>query len=140
NDVTYCIIGLYLCIVFVFFFFQAEDGIRDRNVTGVQTCALPIYFNRDGVLDILSVDDRRVTTIMLVSPGPQDPSYQAAVNLPAGPNPNSIALGEFNRNGKLDIAVADFNNTVNGVGSLGIIHNNGTGSFQPFVSFPVATG
>src|SRR5699024_11332514 len=27
---------------FVLFFFQAEDGIRDRNVTGVQTCALPI--------------------------------------------------------------------------------------------------
>src|SRR5207248_8144592 len=25
------------------FFFQAEDGIRDRTVTGVQTCALPIY-------------------------------------------------------------------------------------------------
>src|SRR5689334_24701037 len=28
--------------VFVFFFFQAEDGIRDGTVTGVQTCALPI--------------------------------------------------------------------------------------------------
>ena len=28
--------------VFVFFFFQAEDGIRDDLVTGVQTCALPI--------------------------------------------------------------------------------------------------
>src|SRR5258706_4510940 len=27
----------------VFFFFQAEDGIRDWSVTGVQTCALPIY-------------------------------------------------------------------------------------------------
>src|SRR5699024_11765863 len=27
----------------LYFFFQAEDGIRDRNVTGVQTCALPIY-------------------------------------------------------------------------------------------------
>src|SRR5690606_11721210 len=27
---------------FVFFFFQAEDGIRDFHVTGVQTCALPI--------------------------------------------------------------------------------------------------
>src|SRR3712207_8040173 len=27
---------------FVFFFFQAEDGIRDIGVTGVQTCALPI--------------------------------------------------------------------------------------------------
>src|SRR5699024_11763716 len=29
-------------ICFLCFFFQAEDGIRDRNVTGVQTCALPI--------------------------------------------------------------------------------------------------
>src|SRR5437870_11241693 len=28
---------------FFFFFFQAEDGIRDGHVTGVQTCALPIY-------------------------------------------------------------------------------------------------
>src|SRR5699024_11457688 len=37
-----------------YFFFQAEDGIRDRNVTGVQTCALPIFQGyaegiRDGV-------------------------------------------------------------------------------------------
>src|SRR5207249_7927662 len=30
------------------FFFQAEDGIRDRNVTGVQTCALPIYVQSPG--------------------------------------------------------------------------------------------
>src|SRR5690606_774933 len=29
------------------FFFQAEDGIRDFHVTGVQTCALPIYLGRD---------------------------------------------------------------------------------------------
>src|SRR5690625_27506 len=33
-----------------FFFFQAEDGIRDGHVTGVQTCALPIF-------DVLLVDD-----------------------------------------------------------------------------------
>src|SRR5216683_3427422 len=30
-------------ILFFFFFFQAEDGIRDLIVTGVQTCALPIF-------------------------------------------------------------------------------------------------
>src|SRR6266702_892 len=30
-----------------FFFFQAEDGIRAGHVTGVQTCALPIYTLRD---------------------------------------------------------------------------------------------
>src|SRR5438270_3522039 len=37
---------MYLILYFVyfnnFFFFQAEDGIRDLTVTGVQTCALPI--------------------------------------------------------------------------------------------------
>src|SRR5690625_6535559 len=33
---------LYWCL----FFFQAEDGIRDGHVTGVQTCALPIYLRR----------------------------------------------------------------------------------------------
>src|SRR5438093_9705076 len=30
-------------IILFFFFFQAEDGIRDWSVTGVQTCALPIF-------------------------------------------------------------------------------------------------
>src|SRR5947209_14432728 len=35
-----------MCILFCiyFFFFQAEDGIRDIGVTGVQTCALPISY------------------------------------------------------------------------------------------------
>src|SRR5438046_5304066 len=37
-DVTY--------FIYVFFFFQAEDGIRDWSVTGVQTCALPISLSR----------------------------------------------------------------------------------------------
>src|SRR5947208_9376229 len=34
---------LFFVCFFFFFFFQAEDGIRDDLVTGVQTCALPIY-------------------------------------------------------------------------------------------------
>src|SRR6266540_3368232 len=33
---------MIFCVSYFFFFFQAEDGIRDRDVTGVQTCALPI--------------------------------------------------------------------------------------------------
>src|SRR5699024_1560038 len=40
------------------FFFQAEDGIRDRNVTGVQTCALPIFFSLYDRFDkVLSVSE-----------------------------------------------------------------------------------
>src|SRR5260221_10271032 len=53
--------GLYSCNVYIkatqeesshLFFFQAEDGIRDHCVTGVQTCALPIlaqFTEHDGV-------------------------------------------------------------------------------------------
>src|SRR2546425_5242131 len=33
--------------MYIFFFFQAEDGIRDKLVTGVQTCALPILMEID---------------------------------------------------------------------------------------------
>src|SRR5207247_7764454 len=39
-------------------FFQAEDGIRDPLVTGVQTCALPIYAHRD-LATLLQCDQRR---------------------------------------------------------------------------------
>src|SRR2546430_14592435 len=38
-----------------FFFFQAEDGIRDLTVTGVQTCALPISNDRAGELPAAAV-------------------------------------------------------------------------------------
>src|SRR5438046_4081587 len=38
------LVWLLFFMVFIFvFFFQAEDGIRDWSVTGVQTCALPIF-------------------------------------------------------------------------------------------------
>src|SRR5271163_589404 len=38
-----------LGVCLLVFFFQAEDGIRDLIVTGVQTCALPIYLRWDGL-------------------------------------------------------------------------------------------
>src|SRR5687768_16505502 len=45
------------------FFFQAEDGIRDVAVTGVQTCALPIY---DELAQRLDVVERRAAADHLV--------------------------------------------------------------------------
>src|SRR5207245_4785594 len=41
----------YSCLERYGFFFQAEDGIRDATVTGVQTCALPIYLLRHDAAD-----------------------------------------------------------------------------------------
>src|SRR5205823_9254311 len=45
-----------------FFFFQAEDGIRDKLVTGVQTCALPILCSLSG-----KVVSRKVTVFPFLS-------------------------------------------------------------------------
>src|SRR2546425_9775505 len=41
----------------MFFFFQAEDGIRDKLVTGVQTCALPISNNQGLLKQALGNDE-----------------------------------------------------------------------------------
>src|SRR5690554_7595875 len=38
-----------------YFFFQAEDGIRDADVTGVQTCALPICVSAGGLSEAISL-------------------------------------------------------------------------------------
>src|SRR5689334_23590942 len=53
----YCIFCNLCCL---FFFFQAEDGIRDGTVTGVQTCALPISFNQYArALTLVRLSDSR---------------------------------------------------------------------------------
>src|SRR5256885_7267322 len=65
TDVAHCAIKAGPAIVVegfhshLLFFFQAEDGIRDYKVTGVQTCALPIYQ--------VDVDGRKIT--FLDTPG-----------------------------------------------------------------------
>ena len=44
GGVEYRVLSITTATLFRFvFFFQAEDGIRDRIVTGVQTCAPPIF-------------------------------------------------------------------------------------------------
>src|SRR5207302_6321281 len=55
--------------IFLHFFFQAEDGIRDFHVTGVQTCALPIYASIWKIFSALAVDDYDLHALTpLVSP------------------------------------------------------------------------
>src|SRR5437867_8021196 len=50
---------LFVCLL-SFFFFQAEDGIRDRTVTGVQTCALPILGERLEEVEVPPIDERHL--------------------------------------------------------------------------------
>src|SRR2546421_3807921 len=71
--------GLTYPSVFFFFFFQAEDGIRDLIVTGVQTCALPISagVGLEDRQDILGHKSGRITTHYSA---PEIGSLVAAVN------------------------------------------------------------
>src|SRR2546426_10218720 len=63
-----------------FFFFQAEDGIRDYKVTGVQTCALPIFkpILMSAALATLSVGVAQAAEMTLVNFGGANGNAQKA--------------------------------------------------------------
>src|SRR6266511_2194633 len=71
-------------VLFFFFFFQAEDGIRYFHVTGVQTCALPIS------LGVAAEDLRRLfAAVAVVDQGRSErwPAFVAGEDPCAGPDP-----------------------------------------------------
>src|SRR5699024_11598110 len=73
----------------VSFFFQAEDGIRDRNVTGVQTCALPISEGDSSAVDEADAEraslreDVEAMEVKTMLSGEYD-QREAVVNIRAG--------------------------------------------------------
>src|SRR5690606_39546710 len=82
------------------FFFQAEDGIRDFHVTGVQTCALPIFRPRDVGADVPAADG---------AAGPQQRAGNrgAAGTAPVHPGASAravLAPREYSRGGAAAIA------------------------------------
>src|SRR5687767_5816376 len=78
-SVLLCSIFIFVIIFFFFFyvwfffsfffFFQAEDGIRDKLVTGVQTCALPIYLDQEDVFALPAPLDWRMLWSLVELPG-----------------------------------------------------------------------
>src|SRR5699024_11248207 len=67
--------------LFVIFFFQAEDGIRDRNVTGVQTCALPIFIDSNILRNIIhSAGIDKASGVIEIGPGIGSLTEQLAIH------------------------------------------------------------
>src|SRR5690349_23037714 len=60
---------IFLNSLFFFFFFQAEDGIRDLYVTGVQTCALPISLPPGALPTLWQADERFIQSYLTAYPG-----------------------------------------------------------------------
>jgi len=56
-----------------------------------------------------------------------------AVNFAAGSNPQSLAVGDFNGDGKADLAVANYNS-----GNVSVLLGDGKGNFQPAMTFAPA--
>jgi hypothetical protein len=95
-------------------------------------------FNGDGRLDLAvanhgdsSAGDDGNLSILL---GNGDGTFQAASNIPVGKNPQSLAVGDFNGDGKLDLAVLNSGDT------LSVSIGNGDGTFQARVDYMTSTG
>src|SRR6266540_1686200 len=90
-----------------FFFFQAEDGIRDRDVTGVQTCALPILgvLMGFGVIAMVAVNRLESAIVLMTLIGafagffvvPMNALLQHRGHVLMGAG-HSIAVQNFNEN------------------------------------------
>jgi hypothetical protein len=94
-------------------------------------------FNRDGKLDlaVANADNIAIGNVSILL-GNGDGTFQAAVNYPTDPNSASVAVGDFNGDGKLDLAVANGGAGNFSVGNVSILLGNGDGTFQAAVNYP----
>ena len=92
--------------------------------------------NGDGKPDLILANnylyDAPGTVAILLGNG--DGTFQAAVNYSVGSEPASVAVGDFNGDGKLDLAVANFNDN-----SVSILLGNGDGTFQAAVNYGIGS-
>ncbi len=90
-------------------------------------------FNGDGKLDLAIPVPTIGAPQVAVLLGNGDGTFQVPAYYTAGDTPLSIAVGDFNNDGKLDLAVSE-----NGENAVGIFLGNGDGTFGPFSDYPTS--
>ena len=96
-------------------------GIPDTIPTVVRD------INGDGKLDLINVDNAGDVVEVLLGNG--DGTFQTPKKYATAQGPVGIAIADFNRDGKLDLAVA-------GGSEVSLLLNNGNGTFKPAVNYP----
>ena len=98
-------------------------------------------FNGDGKLDLATVNDDTSGAVSILL-GNGDGTFQSPLTFPTGGYlPRSVAVGDFNGDGKLDVAVANYCGTsyCGNSGTVAILLGNGDGTFQPAVGYNVGS-
>jgi hypothetical protein len=92
-------------------------------------------FNGDGKLDLALGNEDVYSPVNTISVllGNGDGTFQSAVEYVAGNNPNSVAVGDFNHDGKLDLVVTNVNDS-----TVSILLGNGDGTFETHVDYQAA--
>ena len=122
------------------------DGTFQATVnylTGPNSSSVAVGdFNGDGKLDLAVANVGTVgvspgTVSILLGNG--DGTFQPAVNYSAGQGATSVAVGDFNGDGKLDLAVANVGTAGVSPGTVSILLGNGDGTFQPALDYDAST-
>ena len=91
------------------------------------------HFNADGFLDLVVVNEFSDDVSILLGNG--NGTFRSVVNYAVvGTGSTGAAVGDFNRDGKIDLAVASYNSNIS------VLLGNGDGTFQPAIFYPAGAG
>lgn len=110
-------------------------GILNTTLFGGPSAIVMGDLNGDGAKDMVIANSASNTVSVLINKNDGKGDFNAAVSYNVGSSPTALVLGDFNGDGKLDIAVANFLS-----GNVSILLNDGTGKFGAAKNFATGNG
>jgi VCBS repeat-containing protein len=118
-------IGIFIGTGTTSLFPSSPNRSLNVGVSGKPNTLVSADFNGDGHLDLVGTDQSTNKIFVLLGNGDGTFDTFTNVSLPSGASPDSIAIGDFNEDGKLDLVVSNVNTH-----NLSIFTGNGNGGFS----------